>query len=407
MDIRKYLSLKNAFIVSCLACVILVSCSVVGGVMLKNKVQKSTIVYKGQKADEIIEKNKESSEKQEQTVETIKKEESSEEVIGALSNVESKEKEDKSSDMVNIAFLGEMMMGGQVGKNLNYVYSTAFKNIYTDINGADFTYTNFSTNITNLEKIENVKSKYLVNKEIVSAFRALGVDCVSLASDHILDYPADILNNTIQILENNDVFVAGRQNMPVYFEKDNKKIAIVSTNSVIIGTAKNYTKQDISIYTKENLEKNIKEAKESADIVIADIHWGREFEYGVTEQMKQIATGAIDAGADMVIGSHALGVYPIVQYNGKPIVYSTGYLISDSNLYVAKESFIFNVQISKDKKIEKLIMTPTYINEKKEVLKYNEYDRAKSDAYLNQFNNWHLQNSLNSKIENDKIVITF
>ena len=103
MDIRKYLSLKNAFIVSCLVCVILVSCSVVGGVMLKNKVQKSTIVYKGQKADEIIEKNKESSEKQEQTAETIKKEESSEEVIGALSNVESKEKEDKSSDMMNIA----------------------------------------------------------------------------------------------------------------------------------------------------------------------------------------------------------------------------------------------------------------------------------------------------------------
>ncbi len=374
--------------------------------MLQNKVKKSTVVYKGQKADDIInEMNKKNEEKDALLHQGNIANNDDEQIIGALSNVEKREEVKKDNSNMSLALLGEIMMGGQVTKNLNYTYLNAFKDIYMQANSADFTYANFSTNITNLEKIEDVKSKYLVNKEIISALKTLGIDCVSLASDHIVDYPQEILNNTISTLDKNDIFVAGKQNMPVYFEKEDKKIAIVSTNSVIIGTNRNYTKQDISIYTKENLDKNIKEAKESADIVIADIHWGREYEYGVTEKMNEIAKSAIDAGADMVVGSHALGVYPIVKYNDKPIIYSTGYLISDSDLYAAKESFIFNINISKEKKINSITMIPIYINEKKEVLNYTTYDKEKANEYLEQFNRWHIENSLDSKIENDKIVI--
>lgn len=320
------MSIKNAIILSCVIGVVVASSTVIGGVMLKKKVAKSTIVYKGKEANQIIEesKNQENSQTDlsqnnlntnnaineekdenlnvESNVSDEKENENNEEAIPVFGQVDEQKSEVKKDDSeMNIAILGEMMMGGVVTEKLNYMYSIAFKDVYADINSADFTYTNFSTNITNLDKIENAKSKYLVTKEVISAFRALGVDCVSLASDHIVDFPSDILNNTINTLEKNEIFVGGRQNMPVYFEKGDKKIAIVSTNSVIIGTSKNYTKNDISVYSKENLVKNIKEAKESADVVIADIHWGREYEYGVTDKMREIAKCAIDNGADMVI----------------------------------------------------------------------------------------------------------
>lgn len=191
--------------------------------MLKKKVAKSTIVYKGEKANQIIEEanNKEIEEntnsQDEKTNDEVKPEETEnengneevkQEVVEVFNEVEKNpvEQVKKDDSEMNIAILGEMMMGGKVTQNLNYIYSTAFKDVYMDINSADFTYTNFSTNITNLDKIENAKSKYLVTKDIVSALRALGVDCVSLASDHIVDFPSDILNNTISILEENEVF---------------------------------------------------------------------------------------------------------------------------------------------------------------------------------------------------------
>lgn len=309
--------------------------------------------------------------------------------------------------VMTINLLGEVMMGGTVTRNLNYSYASAIKDVFSTTRSADFTYCNFSTNITNLEKIENAKSKYLVTKDATTALEALGVDAVSIASDHILDYPGDIIKNTIATLEESEIFVAGREDTPVYFDKEGKRIAIVSTNSVIIGTAKNYSSEGISVYNKENLKKNIEEAKQSADIVIADIHWGRDHTYGVTNQMREIARAAIDAGADMVVGSHALGVYPIVKYNDKPIIYSTGYLISDLDYTVAKEGFIFKVNIDESMKITSLEMTPIYIDNKEAVRLYYEYNDIKCMSYLEQFNKWHLDNGLYSKILNEKIVINF
>lgn len=405
-DIRKYLTIKNGLILTCIITVCFIAFTVVTGMILKNKVKNSTIVYKAEKDQNISTDTNTGTSEEENENST----DEFEEVIGAISDVDEEENnqvETLTYNNMTLTLLGEIMMGGEVTDNLDYYYSKAFKGIYSLTNKSDFTYANFSTNITNLEKIENAKSKYLVTKEVISGLNALGLDCVSIASDHITDYPSDIIKNTIGILENNDIFVAGRQNMPVYFEKGDKKVAIVSTNSVILGTSSNYTKNDISVYSKDNLEKNIKEAKQSADIVIADIHWGREYVYNVTSQMRQIAKVAIDAGADLVVGEHAAGVYPLEIYNGKPIIFSLGYLIGDSDLYVGKESFLFDINISKDKKLDTITMTPIYIKDKKEVMLYTDYDKQKADSYLNQYNDWHIQNGLNSTIKDNKIVITF
>lgn len=383
--------------------VVFFTVSMITATALRKKVAKSTIVYseENQSNDEVAKAQAENSSTNTSNENNIDEETTEKEVFANISE------EKKETSGISLNILGEIMMGGKVGSNLNYNYSEGIKEIYSLARISDFTYANFSTNITNLETIQNPKSKYIVTKNITGALEALGLDAVTIASDHIIDFPSDVLKSTISTLESSNIFVAGRENTPVYFEKDGKKIAIVSTNSVIIGTAKNYTNNEISVYTKDNLKKNIEEAKEAADIVIADIHWGRDTTYGVTNQMREIAKGAIDSGADMVIGSHALGVYPITKYKDKPIIYSTGYLMSDLDYTVAKEGFIFTIEVNKDMKITSLEMTPTYIFDKKQVMLYNEYDSEKSNEYLKQFNNWNVENGFDSKILNNKIVINF
>lgn len=363
--------------------------SVVSMQLLNKKVRESTVVYKAftdtsqgslDNNSELIDNN----------------------VYQAL------EKTDKAKeDGVSLCLLGETMMGGEVTQNLEYIYSQAFKDIFSITKRADFTYTNFSTNITNFGKIENPKSKYLVTKEAVNGLTALGVDSVSIASDHIIDYPSDIVKNTISILETNDIFVAGMEDMPVYFEKGDKKIAIISTNSVIIGTMKAYKDNKISVYSYNNLKKNIEEAKHNADYIIVDVHWGRDHTYGLTDQMRNIATSAIDFGADLVVGTHALGVYPVVKYKEKPIIYSLGSLISDTEYNVGKEGFIFNINLDENAKINNIEMIPTFIENSKFVRLYNGYNEEYCNIYLEQFNNWHLQNGLNSSISNNKIILEF
>ena len=324
-----------------------------------------------------------------------------------ISNAQVK-KEEKKEDLTKIDFtlLGEIMMGGEVTENVNYIYSSAFKSIHLYTEEADFTYATLGTNIANLEKLENQKNKYIVTKDLINGLSGLGIDSVSIATDHMIDYPSNIFSSTKSLLEKYDILVAGQKDTPVYFEKGEQKVAIVSTNAVILGTSNMYDSLGISVYNEANFRKNIKEAKKIADVVICDIHWGKEYEYKVNEQMSEIAHIAIDEGADLVIGSHALGVYPVITYKDKPIIFSTGYFISDTDYYAGRDSFIFDLEI-KDKKIKTLTMTPIYIYDKKEVKLYTDYNLESANEILDMYNKWHIENGLNSKIENSKIVIEF
>ncbi len=435
-DIRNYLNLRNFLLVACGITVIFFVSSLVTANILKEKVKNSTVKFKENStfniadiegleteettpvinentSDEEVaqnnqDENNQTENKKSETTENAKETgNNQDEVTNKLIDETNNITPVQNDGSITMNFLGELMFGGEVTSNLNYLYTSSIKEVYNISRNADFTYANFSTNITSLEEINNAKSKYLVTKDIINALNALGLDSVSIASDHMVDFPNDIVNNTISTLEESDIFVAGREDMPVYFEKGNKKIAVVSTNAVLIGTAKNYSNVGISTYTEANFKKNIKEAKESADFVIADVHWGRDHTYGLTDQMRNIAKVAIDSGADMVLGTHALGVYPIVVYNGKPIIYSTGTFITDSDYTVAKEGFIFKLKVSNEGKIDSLELTPTYIEDKKIVRLYSNYNPESCAEYLNQFNNWHIENGLNSSIEDDKIIIKF
>jgi poly-gamma-glutamate synthesis protein (capsule biosynthesis protein) len=312
-----------------------------------------------------------------------------------------------NNEELKFTILGEMMMGGSVTTNTSYLYSSAFKKIFTFTRNSDFTYTNFSTNITNLDKIDDAKSKYLVTKEVKSALVSLGVDAVNIGSDHMLDFPKEIFNNTLNILKENNTYIAGLNNSILYLEKNNKKIAIVAANNVFIGTKNNYNDYGINSYYENVMKNDITVASQNADVVIVDIHWGREYIYGVTDEMKKIAYSAIDSGADLIMGSHALGIYPIITYKNVPIIYSTGYIMTDSDSELAKQSYIFDININKENKIKSLEMFPIYIKDKKEVVPFHEYNNELALAFNIQINRWNEENALNSKILDNKIVIDF
>lgn len=73
----------------------------------------------------------------------------------------------------------------------------------------------------------------------------------------------------------------------------------------------------------------IKKAEEFSDIIIVFSHWGIEYSRTPTDRMKTLAHQFVDAGADMVVGSHPHVIEPFETYNGKRIYYSLGNFIFD------------------------------------------------------------------------------
>lgn len=273
------------------------------------------------------------------------------------------------------------MMGGVIGDNLAYNYMSAFKNIAEYTAKADYTICNLTTNIIDLNKIEDAKSKYIVTKKALNALNALGVDGVNLASDHMLDFGIDVFTDTKNMLKE-DYDLIGLKNSITYIEKDGIKVAVIGVTNEIIGNGKDFADAGIMTYNLKKLKSMIKEAKQNANTVILMTHLGLENSHTITNVMSWFYRELIDYGADIVLGSHALGVYPIEKYNSKYIVYSMGYFMHDTDYEIGKKGSIFNLNIDKEGNLKEVKITPTYINAKKQTILYKDYSEMKNAEFL-------------------------
>lgn len=149
-------------------------------------------------------------------------------------------------------------------------------------------------------------------------------------------------------------------------------------------------------------------AKENADVIIVDIAWGRDERFGMTTSMEEMAYLAIDAGASLVIGSNALGIYPMYEYKGVPIVYSTGYLITDSDLTLARRSYIWKFNINKENRVDRIDMIPICTENKTYTKDFRISNIDLCKDYNEMINSWNIENGLDSTInEDDTITIKF
>lgn len=214
--------------------------------------------------------------------------------------------------------------------------------------------------------------------ELVAALIAGGVDVVSLANNHMIDYGPEGLFDTINTLDTHQIvhFGAGRDlsaaREPAIVEKNGVKIAflgyfflgdrnieppaVIATNEQP-GVAGHFN--DIG-ELKKMLEADIRAAKQKADHVIPFFHWGRESK-GQPEPY-QIEAGhyAIDVGASAVLGSHPHVLQGIEIYKGAPIAYSLGNFVFGGNWDPKdKKTALLELKISKSA-IKSVKVIPAY-----------------------------------------------
>lgn len=278
--------------------------------------------------------------------------------------------------------LGEIMLGNEDATKYDFISS--FKNIAKYTQDADYTFASISTNIVKLDKLENVKNKYIVTSSIIKTFETLGIDSVNVATEHMVDYSKTIFDGTVDILRDNNIDVMGLYNDVIYAENDGIKVAFIGVNNEVIGSYYKYTSYGILMYDDymTNLKKLIASTKEKADFVVLVTHLGLENKQTVTSVMSWFYRALINAGADMVLGNHALGNYPITIYNGKPIIYSLSYLVTDSKYEQAHKSAIYKFTVDVSGTLESIEITPVYSTSEKEVLLYSEYNLEEAISFL-------------------------
>lgn len=154
---------------------------------------------------------------------------------------------------------------------------------------------------------------------------------VNLANNHILDLGDEGFFHTLSVLEKNGIayFGAGNEennyNNPCVIELEGKKIAFLGYSDYEFLLGVESTQNKCAIPTEEQIRKDMELCKDSnADIVIVNMHWGREERSYHTQRQRMLGHKLIDAGADLVIGHHPHCIQPIEVYKEKSIFYSLG-----------------------------------------------------------------------------------
>ena len=145
------------------------------------------------------------------------------------------------------------------------------------------------------------------------------IGIVNLGNNHILNFHDEGALQTKRYLEAAGVEyfgspLAGDERI-LYKEWSGHKMAFVNYNQFILeGKKKTFA--------------DIKQARAEADIVVLYTHWGNEY-IPALASIKDLAHQFIEAGVDVIIGSHPHVVQEKEVYAGKTIYYSLGNLIFD------------------------------------------------------------------------------
>ncbi|MCC8087114.1 MAG: CapA family protein [Clostridium sp.] len=177
--------------------------------------------------------------------------------------------------------------------------------------------------------------------EKVSLLKEMGIDIVTLANNHALDFGTDALLDTCDTLDEAGIYRVGaganleEARKPVIMEIKGKTIGFLGASRVIPVGSWNATATSpgmLTTYDPAMLLEDIKSAKETCDFVIVYVHWGIERDEYPQDYQRTMGKQYIDAGADMVIGSHPHVLQGMEYYNSKPIVYSLGNFVFGSSI---------------------------------------------------------------------------
>lgn len=173
------------------------------------------------------------------------------------------------------------------------------------------------------------------NPENVSVLTGLmGVDLVTLANNHIYDYGSEAFSDTLDTLSSAGIAYVGagetleEASAPFYFDLQGVTVAVVNATraekSIMTPEATEDSSGVFRCYDPAAFADKLAEAKENADFVICCVHWGTEYSYELEDVQRETARTYIDAGADVIVGTHSHCLQGIEFYNGKPVFYSLG-----------------------------------------------------------------------------------
>lgn len=332
-------------------------------------ISSGIMIYRNYQDKQLLAKQKEELDKQ---IESIFTE--------TLNNISSTNEEvNKMDKLVRISTVGDILCGDEMlmdakNKDNSYDFNSIFKNINPFIERSDLVIGTMETNFTNAQFSGYNKSNS--PREFAMAVRKAGINVVSLAHNHALDYGINGLKDTKKYLQEMNYDVLGdrlEENNILIKDVNGVKIAFLAYTYGVNEEQSKTSKEleTVNIFSEEQAKKDIEYAKQKSDTICVLMHWGDMYSNEVSEGQRKIADFLVDNGVTLIIGTHPATVQPMeIRQNkeGKNVLvaYSLGNFCSSIVEDNAKVELILNIELRKSGEtgevfLRKVDYTPLYM----------------------------------------------
>jgi poly-gamma-glutamate capsule biosynthesis protein CapA/YwtB (metallophosphatase superfamily) len=267
------------------------------------------------------------------------------------------------SKQVSVAVGGDIFANSQFYADDRPI-SPTFDDVLAITGDADIVFANYemplSTRGQPAEKLANIRADPMIAGDI----GRLGLDIVSIANNHMMDYGPEALADTIACLDEQGIAHVGagptlaRAVEPVIVDVRGRKIGFLAFTCLVApgagatdsgpGVAPLHVQSAYEVNPYWQAEepgepamvtiRTFADAGEQAlaeecvralcnevDTLCLSLHWG----YGglssrIAEYQRPLGYAMIDAGADIILGNHVHAVQGVEWYRGKAILYSPG-----------------------------------------------------------------------------------
>lgn len=260
---------------------------------------------------------------------------------------------------VRIAAVGDVTFGGRVGEAIAaHGAAHPWQATGRVLRGADIT-------TANLETAVSMRGEPVPDKEfhfrgppaaLAAARRVAGLDVVSVANNHTMDYGRIAFLDTLRFARRYGIGTVGggpdlaSARRAVVFARGGVRVAFLGYSDVL---PDGFTASRRTVGTapaeSASIQADVRAARRRAEIVVVWFHWGEELARTAGSRERAFASAALNAGAQLVLGAHSHVLQPVVRPARRLLVaWSLGNFVFSPNSPGTERTGILFVDLGAD-----------------------------------------------------------
>lgn len=265
-----------------------------------------------------------------------------------------------------------------------YDFSSMFKYVEHYFEDATVVIGNCESPMAGAERGYSGYPTFNAPEHLAIDLKELGVDIMTTTNNHSLDKGFNGLSSTLNFLDDAEIAHVGtarteeEQNTILIRDLNGIRTAFIAytygTNGIPVPKDKEFC---VNLIDEDSILEQINQAKnDGAELIIASMHWGIEYQTTENAEQDRLAEFLIANDVKIILGCHPHVLQPMKMLTVETddgekkeglVIFSQGNFFSNQTRKNTRNTAIFNIEVKKDGKtdevtIESATYTPIYVN---------------------------------------------